>query len=338
MSRSATSASEKSLQREPNSGRRPSNLQRRTNLCVDGRQLPAWMAADARDSPSLAGSAPSLDEARPTNATNTANGRADTDPGRGDRQQREPRLALIAAIVAVPFLMLAASRGGDAANIVGASVFATAMVLLYGASMMYHALPHPRAKAIFRRLDHGAIYLLIAGTYTPFTLGALAGPWGWTLFGVIWGLAAVGIVLKAFDRIEHPVLSTGLYLAMGWLVLIALRAADRAGRRTRSCLARGRRDRLHGGCRVLRAGLALAVRAFRLASVRHCRYDLPLLRSARVLSLSGAPDVCRAAPFAAPCAAHSNERPYTRKHGNRSTSTLASLAAPDQTSSTTSPP
>jgi hemolysin III len=130
--------------------------------------------------------------------------------------------ALIAAIAAVPFLMLATSRGGNAAGIVGASVFATTMVLLYGASMLYHALPHPRAKAIFRRLDHGAIYLLIAGTYTPFTLGALAGPWGWTLFGIIWGLAAAGIVLKAFDRIPHPVVSTGLYLAMGWLALVAL--------------------------------------------------------------------------------------------------------------------
>ena len=95
------------------------------------------------------------------------------------------------------------------------------MVLLYCASTIYHAVPHERAKALFRKLDHGAVYLLIAGTYTPFTLGALNGPLGWTLLGVVWSLAAVGITLKAFDRIEHPLASLGLYLLMGWLCVIA---------------------------------------------------------------------------------------------------------------------
>jgi hemolysin III len=74
---------------------------------------------------------------------------------------------------------------------------------------------------VFLKLDHGAIYIFIAGSYTPFALGALGGPWGWTLFGLVWSLAAVGIGLKAFDRLSHPWLSTGLYLAMGWLVVIA---------------------------------------------------------------------------------------------------------------------
>ena len=130
--------------------------------------------------------------------------------------------ALVAAAVAAPFPIIAAARGGTAADIVGASVFAATMVLLYAASMLYHAVPHPRAKRLLRKLDHGAIYLLIAGTYTPFTLGALGGPWGWTLFGVVWSLAVVGVALKAFDRMSHPAWSTGLYLAMGWSVLFAL--------------------------------------------------------------------------------------------------------------------
>jgi hemolysin III len=130
-------------------------------------------------------------------------------------------MALLAAAAAVPFLILASAQHGSAASVVGASVFAATMVLLYSASMLYHAVPHPRAKRLFRKLDHGAIYLLIAGTYTPFTLGPLNGPWGWTLFGLVWALAVAGMTLKAFDRLSHPVLSTGLYLTMGWLAVIA---------------------------------------------------------------------------------------------------------------------
>lgn len=129
-------------------------------------------------------------------------------------------VALLAAVVAVPFLIAAAKDLG-VANVIGAGVFAVTMVLLYLTSTLYHALPAGRAKRIFQKLDHGAIYLFIAGSYTPFALGALAGPWGWTLFGLVWGLAAVGTMLKAFDLLTHPWLSTGLYLLMGWLVLIA---------------------------------------------------------------------------------------------------------------------
>jgi hemolysin III len=92
---------------------------------------------------------------------------------------------------------------------------------LYAVSTIYHALPQTRAKCLFRVLDHIAIYLLIAGTYTPFTLGVLRGPWGWTLFGLVWGLALVGILLKAFAGVRFEVLSVLLYLVMGWLCLIA---------------------------------------------------------------------------------------------------------------------
>ncbi len=132
-------------------------------------------------------------------------------------------MGLLAAVVAAPFLIWSAVERGDAAFIAGASVFALTVVLLYGASMMYHALPRNRAKQLFKLLDHGAIFLLIAGTYTPFTLGVLRGAWGWTLFGLVWGLAVIGVVLKSLNRITHPHLSTGLYLLMGWLVLLAIK-------------------------------------------------------------------------------------------------------------------
>jgi len=125
------------------------------------------------------------------------------------------------ALCAAPVLIIASARQGNALNIVGASVFAITMVMLYFSSTLYHALPPGRAKNLCGKIDHGAIFLFIAGTYTPFSLGVLNGAWGWTLFGLIWGLAAAGLVLKAFDKLSHPLLSTGLYLAMGWLVVIA---------------------------------------------------------------------------------------------------------------------
>lgn len=131
-------------------------------------------------------------------------------------------IGLVGAIVGTPFLLIGAVRHGDAAFIVGASVFCAAMILLYSASSMYHALPAGRAKRVFFILDHSAIFLLIAGTYTPFTLGVLRDSAGWPLFAVVWTLALVGMALKAFGKAGHPVVSTGLYLAMGWLVLFAI--------------------------------------------------------------------------------------------------------------------
>ncbi len=129
-------------------------------------------------------------------------------------------LALLAAIGAVPFLM-AAARDLSTASRIGAIVFAVTMVLLYFTSMLYHALPNGRAKRVFLRLDYCAIFLFIAGSYTPFALGALYGAWGWTLLGLVWALAVVGVILKSTDKLSHPWISTGLYLGMGWLVLIA---------------------------------------------------------------------------------------------------------------------
>jgi hemolysin III len=130
-------------------------------------------------------------------------------------------LGLIASLVAAPFLIRQAVRHGDAGFIAGASIFAATMVLLYLASTLYHALPAGRAKRVFRIIEHAAIFLLIAGTYTPFTLGVLRGAWGWTLLGLVWGIAAAGVTLKALNRLTHPILTTSLYLLMGWLIVIA---------------------------------------------------------------------------------------------------------------------
>jgi hemolysin III len=106
--------------------------------------------------------------------------------------------------------------------VVGAGVFGGTAMLLYLVSTLYHALPVGRAKRWLNRLDHAAIYVFIAGSYTPFTLGVLRGPWGWTLFGIVWGIAAIGVTVKLIDRLRHPLWSTGLYVAMGWVVLVAV--------------------------------------------------------------------------------------------------------------------
>lgn len=129
-------------------------------------------------------------------------------------------VGFLAAVAVLPVLILGAAPHGPMA-IAGASVFGASMTLLYLTSTLYHALAPGRAKRVFQVLDHGAIYLLIAGTYTPFTLGVLRGPWGWTLFGVIWCLALAGIILKAMGGIRFPRLSIGLYLGMGWLAVVA---------------------------------------------------------------------------------------------------------------------
>src|SRR5882762_4060524 len=132
-------------------------------------------------------------------------------------------LGLVLAIAAVPILVLAALRVGKTSFVVGVSVFAASMVVLYLASTLYHSITHERAKRVARVLDHSAIFLLIAGTYTPFTLGVLRGPWGWTLLGIVWGLAAIGLALKALAGPRHSWISIVLYLAMGWLALIAIK-------------------------------------------------------------------------------------------------------------------
>ncbi|MDO9073435.1 MAG: hemolysin III family protein [Rubrivivax sp.] len=131
-------------------------------------------------------------------------------------------LGWLLAMVALPLLVWQAQRRGGAADVVAASVFGATLVLLYAISTLYHALPAGAAKRWFCRFDHAAIYVLIAGSYTPFTLGVLHGAWGWTLFAVVWGAAGVGVVIKLMNRLRHPWLSTGLYVAMGWVAVVAV--------------------------------------------------------------------------------------------------------------------
>jgi len=130
---------------------------------------------------------------------------------------------LVAALIAGPLLIARAATHGHPWGTISASVFAATIVVMYLASTLYHALPLGPAKRTFRRLEHGAIFLLIAGTYTPFTLVALPGAWGWTMFGLVWLLAAVGILLKAVATTRHRWLPGVLYLALAWLILIAIR-------------------------------------------------------------------------------------------------------------------
>jgi len=126
-------------------------------------------------------------------------------------------------MAATPFLIANAIRSGDGLFIIGASVFAASVLALYVASTVYHAWPQGRGKEICRVIEHGAIYLLIAGTYTPFTLGVLRGAWGWTLNILIWGLAAAGVLLKTMRGTRHPRISLWLYVGMGWLLVVAIR-------------------------------------------------------------------------------------------------------------------
>jgi len=138
-------------------------------------------------------------------------------------------LALAGAVV----LVVAASRGGDTRRIVSFSIYGATLFLLYLISTLYHGLPTGRAKHVFRVLDHQAIYLLIAGSYTPFTLVTLDGSVGWWLFGAIWGMAALGLVLDALPRRGARVVPLIIYFVMGWLIVLAinplLAALPRAG-------------------------------------------------------------------------------------------------------------
>jgi hemolysin III len=130
-------------------------------------------------------------------------------------------VGFVIALIGTPLLVIGAVQRGTAADIVGAAVFGGAMAALYLASTLYHAVESPRAKRMLRVADHCAIFLLIAGTYTPFTLGVLRGAWGWSLLGVVWGLAALGILLKVFAGLKWEKASVALYVGMGWLAVVA---------------------------------------------------------------------------------------------------------------------
>ena len=130
---------------------------------------------------------------------------------------------LLASLVALPVLIWSSAQSHDGSRIAGAAIFGVTLCLLYTASTFYHAFPLGRAKRVFRVLDHGAIYLLIAGTYTPFALGALRGPWGWSLLVVAWALAVAGVLLKATIGFRYEKLSTAIYVGMGWMAIVAIK-------------------------------------------------------------------------------------------------------------------
>ncbi|MCB1614172.1 MAG: hemolysin III family protein [Xanthomonadales bacterium] len=155
--------------------------------------------------------------------------------GAGDRLHLEEWLnalthgvGAVVALAAGAVLITLASIYGDRWAVIGASVYSASLLLLYLASTLYHAVAHVPTKAKLKIFDHCMIYVLIAGTYTPFTLTSLRGPWGWTLFGLIWGLAIAGIVFKLYFTGRFKWLSTGIYIAMGWLVVIAIDPVMRA--------------------------------------------------------------------------------------------------------------
>ena len=129
-------------------------------------------------------------------------------------------LGSLLAVAALVTLVTIAARAGDPWKVVGASIFGATLVLLYAVSTLYHSL-RGRAKAVLRKLDHCAIYLLIAGTYTPFALVTLRGPWGWSIFGVVWGLAVLGIAQELTLARGRRWLSLAIYVVMGWLGLVA---------------------------------------------------------------------------------------------------------------------
>ncbi len=126
-------------------------------------------------------------------------------------------------LAALSVMVVFAALRGTAWHIVSCAVYGTTLTLLFAASTLYHSMPWPRTKAVLKIIDHSAIYFLIAGTYTPFLLVPLRGPWGWSLFGVIWGLALVGVGFKIFFAGRFKILSTLIYVGLGWMVVVAIR-------------------------------------------------------------------------------------------------------------------
>lgn len=132
-------------------------------------------------------------------------------------------LGLLASLVALPILIVSAVHRGDSHALVGAIVFGASLVILYGASTIYHSFAHSRARSVLRLIDHSAIYLLIAGSYTPFALGPLRGRFGNLLLISVWSMAITGVILKSLRGLGRPWLSTALYIGMGWISVLAIR-------------------------------------------------------------------------------------------------------------------
>ncbi len=132
-------------------------------------------------------------------------------------------LGVVLSITALVLLTTLAARSGDVWRIVSSAIYGSTLVALYLSSVLYHSFRAPGVKRVFRYFDHSAIYLLIAGSYTPFTLVTLRGAWGWTLFGLVWGVAALGLLMTVIGIGRSRVLASLVYIGMGWLVVIAIK-------------------------------------------------------------------------------------------------------------------
>jgi hemolysin III len=187
-------------------------------------------------------------------------------------------VGFLLAVAALPMLLgTCVDQGGRPLDLLAATVFAATMMLLYLVSAVYHALPSGHLKALFNRIDHAAIYLFIAGSYTPFALGGMREDNGWLLCGLVWLLAMMGAGAKLLNKLSHPLLSTGLYIAMGWVTVFA--AGPLLDRISATCL--------HAGGHRVPARLTAALRALRLALAGDGRQRLPLLRGLVVREVTG---------------------------------------------------
>ena len=131
-------------------------------------------------------------------------------------------IGLLLSVIGLATLIVYSSQYGDRWHIVSSSIYGATLIALYTSSTLYHAVTIPDLKKVLQRIDHAAIFLLIAGTYTPFTLVNLRGGWGWTLFGMVWSIAIAGMIMELIVKQRFKRISIGLYLGLGWLVMIAI--------------------------------------------------------------------------------------------------------------------
>ncbi len=132
-------------------------------------------------------------------------------------------IGFILSIIALVFLLTHAKRHGDILHVVSFGILGISLIILYAASTLYHSTKEPELRKKLRIFDHASIYVLIAGTYTPFTLVTLNGPMGWTIFGISWGFALIGIILKLFFTGKYKLISTLMYVFMGWIIVFAIK-------------------------------------------------------------------------------------------------------------------
>jgi len=132
-------------------------------------------------------------------------------------------IGALLSIAGLVLMVVFSAIHGTAIHVVAVSIFGASLILLYSASTIYHAITNPRAKRVLQIIDHSSIFILIAGTYTPFTLVSIGGAQGWAIFGVVWGMAVLGVVFKAFFTGRYEFIAVTMYLIMGWLIVIAIK-------------------------------------------------------------------------------------------------------------------